>query len=147
MTAAEFRQASDGLHGILRRGGVDHRLWLREDPQEGVPFAAVLPMDGRFERRTHAARRLWRALNNRSAGPEFRPLPKQRRTRLILSVRALDGKLEGASYRAIAEGLFGAARIPDRGWKTHDLRNRTIRLVHAGVALMRGGYRDLLDYP
>ena len=48
------------------------------------------------------------------------------------------------SYRTIAEGLFGAKRIPERAWKTHDLRNRTIRLVQNGFALMRGGYRDLL---
>jgi len=115
---------------------VDHRLWLHDAPGEGVAYAAVLPFDGRFDRRAHAARRFWRALSNRPVGPEFRPLPKQ-----------LDGKLKGASYRVIAEGLFGAARIPERGWKTHDLRNRTIRLVHAGVALMRRGYCDLLDYP
>ena len=44
----------------------------------------------------------------------------------------------------IADVLFGAKRIPERAWKTHDLRNRTIRLVQAGFALMRGGYRDLL---
>ena len=52
--------------------------------------------------------------------------------------------IEGNSYRAIAEGLFGAKRIPERAWKTHDLRNRTIRLVQSGFALMRGGYRALL---
>ena len=147
MAAAEFRQASDGLHGVLRRGGADHRLWLHDAPGEGVAYTAVLPLDQRFERRAHAVRRLWRALNNRLIGPEVRPLPRQRRARLILSLRALDGRLDGANYRVIAEGLFGADRIPDRGWKTHDLRNRTIRLVHAGVTLMRGGYLGLLDYP
>jgi hypothetical protein len=47
---------------------------------------------------------------------------------------------------AIAAVLFGAKRIPDRTWKTHDLRNRTIRLVQSGLALMRGGYRDLLRH-
>ncbi|SEE68094.1 hypothetical protein SAMN05444161_6678 [Rhizobiales bacterium GAS191] len=147
MVAAEVRQAPDGWHGVLRRDAIEHRVWLRDALREGVPYTAVLPLDRMFERRAHAARRLWRALNNRPAGPEFRPLPKQRRRRLIFSLRALDGKLEGAGYRAIAEGLFCADRIPERGWKTHDLRNRTIRLVHSGVALMRGGYRELLDYP
>jgi hypothetical protein len=47
-------------------------------------------------------------------------------------------------HRAIAEGLFGAKPIPERVWKTLDLRNRTIRLVQSGFALMRGGYRELL---
>nr|WP_245473637.1 DUF2285 domain-containing protein [Bradyrhizobium zhanjiangense] len=49
-----------------------------------------------------------------------------------------------ASYRVIAEVPFGRKRVPDRAWKTHDLRNRRIRLVQAGLALMRGGYRKIL---
>ena len=49
----------------------------------------------------------------------------------------------GGTFRSIAEALFGK-RIPDRDWKTHDLRNRIIRLVQSGLALMRGGYRELL---
>ena len=77
-------------------------------------------------------------------GPPLPALSLQRRQRLSLAIRALDGWTEGNTYRAIAEGLFGKDRIPDRAWKTHDLRNRTIRLVQSGFALMRGGYRDLL---
>jgi hypothetical protein len=61
-----------------------------------------------------------------------------------LALRALDARAEGNTYRTIAEVLFGAKRIPERAWKTHDLRNRTIRLVQSGFALMRGGYRELL---
>jgi hypothetical protein len=53
----------------------------------------------------------------------------------------------GNNYRVIAEVLFGIERIPERAWKTHDLRNRTIRLVQSGFALMRGGYRELLRHP
>lgn len=68
----------------------------------------------------------------------------QRRQRLAMVLRALDAWNDGLSYRAIAEGLFGKKRIPERAWKTHDLRNRTIRLVQRGLALMRGGYRELL---
>ncbi|WP_271552974.1 DUF2285 domain-containing protein [Bradyrhizobium sp. CCBAU 45394] len=64
----------------------------------------------------------------------------------VLALRAVDGWLEGNSYRNIAQGLFGKPRIPDRGWKTHDLRSRTIRLVQMGLRLMRGGYRDLLRH-
>ena len=48
------------------------------------------------------------------------------------------------TYRVIAEVLFGTIRIRERVWKTHDLRNRTIRLLQSGSALMRGGYRELL---
>ncbi len=122
MSAGEVRQASDGWHVLLRIDGVEHRLWLRESPVAEQAYAAELPFDEDFEIRAHAARRLWRALNGRPAG------------------------IEGNSYRAIAEGLFGATHIPDRAWKTHDLRNRTIRLVQSGFALMRGGYRALLRH-
>ena len=59
-------------------------------------------------------------------------------------MHALDGHIQGSSYRAIAENLFGRTRIPERVWNTHDLRNRTIRLVQTGVSLMRGGYLNLL---
>ena len=88
--------------------------------------------------------RLWRAVNDRPQGPASHGLTPRQRARLLLALRALDGHLEGASYRTIAEVLFGPARIPDRAWKTHDLRSRTIRLVQLGVRMMRGGYRDLL---
>jgi hypothetical protein len=44
-------------------------------------------------------------------------------------------------------GDVGGPRVPDRDWKSHDLRGRTIRLVKNGIALMRGGYRALLRSP
>lgn len=144
MSAGEFRQASDGWHVLLRIRGLEHRLWLREPLLVGSSYAAELPLDVDFEIRAHAARRLWRALNGRATGPAFHELSPQRRQRLALALRALDASVEGNSYRAIAEVLFGAKRIPERAWKTHDLRNRTIRLVQGGFALMRGGYRELL---
>ena len=142
-----IREASDGWHILLRRQNVDHRVWLRKRPRAGARYAAQLPFDDLFELRAHAARRLWRALFGRPPGPDFRELPTQRRDHLIQSLRALDARQDGASYRTITAALFGADRVPMRGWKTHDLRNRTIRLVESGQALMRGGYFDLLRYP
>ena len=109
-----------------------------------MSYTAVLPLDSDFEVRAHAARRLWRAINGRAPGPAFHELSPQRRERLVLTVRALDGRMDDGTYRAIAEVLFGKKHVPERAWKTHDLRNRTIRLVQSGFALMRGGYRELL---
>ncbi len=146
LSAGEFRQAPDGWHAVLRLRGAEHRLWLKEPPIVGAAYIAELPLDGDFDARAHAARRLWRALNGRAPGPAFHELSVQRRERLALALRALDGRMEGATYRATAEALFGATRIPERSWKTHDLRNRTIRLVQSGFALMRGGYRALLRH-
>jgi hypothetical protein len=144
LSAGEFREASDGWHILLRIRGVEHRLWLGAPTAVGVSYAAELPFDDDFDIRTHAARRLWRALNNRAPGPALHELSPQRRQRLALALRALDARADGKTYRVIAEVLFGAKRIPERAWKTHDLRNRTIRLVQNGFALMRGGYRELL---
>lgn len=97
--------------------------------------------------RVAAALRAWRVAAGRATGPDPARLPKPRRDRLIAALRALDGRLDDASYREIAIVLFGAGRVPDRGWKTHDLRDRTVRLARLGFELMRGGYRHLLIYP
>jgi hypothetical protein len=70
-----------------------------------------------------------------------------RQDRLILALRALDGRLDDATYREIASALFGEAGVSDRGWKSHDLRSRTIRPVRFGLGTMRSGYRRLLLYP
>ncbi|MCK1572778.1 DUF2285 domain-containing protein [Bradyrhizobium sp. 174] len=139
-----MRRAPDGWHAVLRMGAVEHRIWSKEPPVVGASYVAELPFDDDLEARAYAARRLWRAMNGRAPGPAFHQLSKQRRERLGAAIRALDAHTAGGSYRIVAEALFGKRRIPDRAWKTHDLRNRTIRLVQSGVALMRGGYRKLL---
>jgi hypothetical protein len=144
LTAGQVRRAADGWHAVLRVGVVEHRVWSKEPPVLGASYAAELPFDGDLEARAYAARRLWRAMNGRAPGPAFHKLSKQRRERLSAAIRALDARSAGGSYRTIAEALFGKKRIPERAWKTHDLRNRTIRLVQSGLALMRGGYRKLL---
>ena len=100
-----------------------------------------------FEHRVAAALRLWRGLTGRTPGRDPATLPAARRDRLVLALRALDGRLANASYREIAEALFGAARVSERGWKTHDLRDRTVRLARLGFTMMQGGYRRLLLYP
>lgn len=113
-------------------------------PVAGAPIAAVLPFDALFAERAEAALRLWRALTRPSRRVPTSPTAQQRR-RLKLVVRALDGRLAGETYRAIAVGLFGASRVPgDNAWKTHPIRSHTIRLVADGLKLMRGGYLALL---
>lgn len=144
LTAGEVRRAVDGWHAVLRIGAVYHRIWSKEPPLLGASYAAELPFDRDFDARAYAARRLWRAINGRAPGPAFHQVSKQRRERLSAAIRARDARTAGGSYRTIAEALFGKKRIPERAWKTHDLRNRTVRLVQGGVALVRGGYRKLL---
>lgn len=112
----------------------------------GKTPCVVLPLDDLFDVRLTAARRLWLALSDRQI-PNPAALPKPQRERLVFALRALDARLDRATYRDIATILFGAKRIPERGWKTHDLRDRTIRLARLGTELMQGGYRRLLLYP
>jgi hypothetical protein len=144
LIAGEVRQADDGWYAVLYLRGVEHRVWLKEPPVIAKTYAVELQLDRDFEFRAHAARRLWRTLNDRPPGPPLHVFSPQRRRRLALALRALDARMDGSTYREVAEVLFGAKQIPERAWKTHDLRNRTIRLVQTGFALMRGGYRALL---
>jgi len=138
--------AEDGPARLIQRRGTVFRLHILEAPGEHIP-CVVLPLDEFFEVRAAAAIRLWHGLNGRSPGRNPAVLPAARRERLILALRALDGRLDKASYRDIAEALFGSSRMPDRGWKTHDIRDRTVRLARLGFSLMQGGYRRLLLYP
>ena len=144
MSPGELRLSADGWHAVLRIGDATHRLWMKELPAAGASQAIELPMDLSFELRARAAQSLWRALSGHSPRPPLSDHSPQRRQRFGLVLRALDGRNDGKTYREIAEGLFGRKRIPERAWKTHDLRNRTIRLVQRGLALMGGGYRELL---
>ncbi|MFB9262296.1 DUF2285 domain-containing protein [Bradyrhizobium erythrophlei] len=144
LAAGQVRRAADGWHAVLRIGAVEHRVWLTEPPAVSAHYVAELRFDADFEERAYAARRLWRAMKGRAPGPAFHDLSNQRRERLSAAIRALDARSAGGTYRTIAEALFGKHRIPDRAWKTHDLRTRTVRLVQNGLALVRGGYRKLL---
>ena len=138
--------AQDGPERLIERQGNLFRLHVLEDVGEQVP-CVVLPLDEVFEIRATAALRLWRSLTGRSPGRDPATLPPTRRDRLTLALRALYGRLAKASYRDIAEALFGTGRMPERGWKTHDLRDRTVRLARLGHAMMQSGYRRLLLYP
>ncbi|WP_404546135.1 DUF2285 domain-containing protein [Bradyrhizobium sp. USDA 223] len=95
-----------------------------------------LPLDAHFELRLNAASRLWRSLEHRPLGTHHLALPALKQRQLILALRALDGWQQGNSYRQIGQGLFGSDRIAGPGWKTDDLRSRTIRLVKLGRRLM-----------
>jgi hypothetical protein len=112
--------------------------------QPGQSLSVVIPLDGDFPTRAAAASRLWARMHDRAPGGAPCSFTKQRRDRLILMLRALDGHLDAASYREIAQVLFGESRLEREPWKTSSLRDRTIRLVKGGIALMRDGYRKLL---
>lgn len=127
--------------------GIAHQFRLMEAlPDMAVEFAVTLPLDALFELRAHAARRFWRALQGRAPGPAFRDMPRQLRDFHTLSLRALDARQHGESYRTIAEVLLGF-RGDKTDWENDPRRNRVRRLVAHAIYMMNGGYRALLHYP
>ena len=137
------RTGVDGHHVIVHLDGGDLHFSLAGPADQ--PLAAVLPLNDDLPIRATAALRLWaRMAEQPNQQAEPLALTRQRRDRLVLMVRALDGHLAEASYREIAEALFGTRRVERDTWKTSSLRDRTIRLVRGGIDLMRAGYRRLL---
>jgi hypothetical protein len=147
LAGLELRQADDGWHGIWQVDGVAHQFWMPEAIPDAAAFYAVtLPMDDFLELRAHAARRLWHSLNGRAPGPDFRRMPEQLRQFHIMSLRALDARQRGESYRSIAEVLLGL-RGSKEDWEVDPRKNQVRRLVAHGLKMMKGGYRLLLHYP
>jgi hypothetical protein len=111
------------------------------------PLAVILPLDQLFNARVVAALRFWRHMAGKPLGADPAAVSRPYARKLVLALRALDGRRERATYRDIALALFGEPRVCARPWKTHDLRGRTIRLLQLGRLMTYGGYRRLLLHP
>lgn len=139
----DLRRVADGWHGIWRADGIAHQLWLPcAAPDATTFYGTFLPLDAFYELRSHAARRFWRSVEGRRPGPEFRVMPDQLRQWHILSLRALDARLHGASHRTIAKVLLGFSGTKE-DWEIDLHKNKARRLVAHGIKMMRGGYRLL----
>jgi len=133
---------SDGVH--FRLPG-DHQIWLPEAHPD-QPLAVVIPLDGDLPLRVAGALRLHRLITVKNAGPvpQSQALTAQQRKRLTQMLLALDGHFSQASYREIASALFGPSVTTEKGWKTHPIRARTIRLVNDAIKMVNRGYLKLL---
>ena len=139
------RRSADGLSIIHGLGASTVRLLLTGDVAPDDLVAALVPLGADGLDRIEAVTRLWRACNNRPVPPDSR-LTAQQRRRLRHMLQAVDGRMEGASYREIADTIYGASRVAESPWKTSALRDSTIDLVKDGLALIAGGYRKLLRH-
>jgi len=120
------------------------QIWITGEHSTDTPFGALVPFDDMLPQRLAAIFVLWRHMREEKAPlpPEITP---QKRQRLILGLRVLDGAAAGHSHRAIARGMFGPSRVPSGpAWKSHHLRSRIVRLLADARILRDGGYRDLL---
>lgn len=100
-----------------------------------------MPLDDALPARLATLTRLWRILGQDLPEDQLTP---QRRGRLKAMLRALDARLEAASYRQIATGLYGARRVDAEPWKTSSLRDAAMRLVRDARRMTAGGYLALL---
>lgn len=143
LDASEAIDTDDGLHIRLRVGSLDAQLLVLPGTDPKQRLTALVPLDAGGLDRLAEVDRLWRALNGRAV-PQDHSLTPQQRHRLRLILRAIDGRAEQASYREIAESLFGRSLIADHPWKSSPWRDRVNRLVRDGRAMIAGGYRRLL---
>ncbi|PPC88767.1 MAG: hypothetical protein CTY36_16755 [Methylocystis sp.] len=134
------RSTWDGDYLILGARRRQHRLWLPGPPAPGAALAALIPFDKSTVARSAATLRFLRHIDGVSSAGAAQIHDK----RFSEMLRALDGHLAKASYRDIAQQLFGHERLNREPWKTSSIRAMTIRLVRGGIAMMRGGYRKLL---
>ena len=108
-------------------------------------LAAVVPFDAEIFDRIDALTRMARIRIGRPPPRDTRMTTEQRR-RFRLKLRAADGHMNGATYREIAIAIYGAARVDTEPWKTSPLRDAVIAFVEGGLALIDGGYLQLLRH-
>ncbi|MDR3437326.1 DUF2285 domain-containing protein [Telmatospirillum sp.] len=136
----------DGIHRLFDpSNGQRIHVMQRADLPAGTALAAVVPLDAHGFDRIEAIARLLQGLQGRAAPPDTRLTPQQvRRARRML--QAVDGHRNGATYREIADVVFGAPRVASEPWKTSALRDATMALVKDALTMIAGGYRSLLRH-
>ena len=135
---------------VIRREEDERVAWLRLESGAqlvgpanagAAPLGVLLPLDESWPTRLAAAERLRREL---AALPVEPPLTRQSRERLKRALRTVDGRRQGASYRAVAIAFFGEQRVAGEHWKTSALKAQIARLAAHGRMLIDHGYRDIL---
>jgi len=146
----ELRQTTalsdeQGVHFLLKADGQALRLVRLAGVPADIPLAALVPLDADGHDRIQAIDRLLRALQGRTV-PADRRLTQQQKRRHRHMLQAIDGHINSASYRQIADVIYGVERIRAEHWKTSALRDSVIGLVEGGLAMIAGGYRQLLRH-
>lgn len=139
------RPDEQGVHFLLEAGSQTIRLVRLAGVPADSPLAALLPLDADGPDRIEALDRLLRALQGRAVPADRRLTPQQKRRHRFM-LQATDGHVNGASYRQIADVIYGVERIRGEHWKTSALRDSVIGLIEGGLAMIAGDYRQLLRH-
>ncbi len=119
------------------------RLTLARGLEDGMPYAYAVRAGQQAFARWHAIELQLAALN--TAPEASHPRPSRTALAHMHALQALDGVLAGASQREVAAAVFGRQAVAERWYADGDLRAHVRRTIRAGKALMRGGYRRLLQ--
>jgi len=139
------RDSEEGRHQVFHRAGAVAQVVFMAGVAAFDPLSALVPLDDDLLGRVEALLRFWRGCRDLTAPPDTRMTANQRR-RLRLMLQAADGRTLGATYRDIATALYDEERVAAEAWKTSSLRDAVIGLVHGGVAMIAGGYLQLLRH-
>lgn len=144
---AAFEATRNGPEGryVIYAAEAPVQLLFYPAGETRAPLVALIPIDPETLTWVDMLTRFWRAVYGLRPLADKRMTPQQRR-RLRLMLQAIDGRMNGASYREIAIAIYGAERVASDPWKTSPLRDSVIGLVEGGFAMVDGGYFDLLRH-
>lgn len=144
---ATFEATRDGPEGryVIYSAETPIQLVFYPSGKTHAPLVALIPIDSETLTWVDVLTRFWRVVYGRRPLADKR-LTRQQRRRLRLMLQAVDGRMNGASYRQIAIVIYGAERVASDPWKTSPLRDSVIGLVEGGFALVGGGYLELLRH-
>jgi hypothetical protein len=130
-------------HVVLRANGVALQLIIEGADVTAGPVEVtflVRGLQGVRQAPDHLAtlRRILSPTSRLPASPRWTPTTRKLRDALV----ALDGRAAGASYHDVAIVIYGIGYVV-RNWRTGLKRSMRHHLAR-GLALSRGGYRDLL---
>ena len=139
------QKSAEGLNAVSVFDDCMFNVIFTARSKPSDPCTALLPIDEDCLSRIETLTRFWRALHGRTVPHDTRMTSQQRR-RTKLMMQAFDGRDNNASYREIADAIYGASRVAADAWKTSALRDGTIALVKDGKAMVEGEYRQLLRH-
>jgi hypothetical protein len=134
-----------GAHGFSENDKLTSQVVVLHGANVDGKLSALIPLDNNTLGRIEALTRFYSAQLGRAIPPDTR-LTSQQRRRLRFMIQAIDGRSNSATYREIANAIYGASRVADMPWKTSAVRDSVIALVKDGIAMVEGGYRQLLRH-